>query len=259
MSIEHGTGCIQSSYDARDYVFSIASAIQIPDAYSVSISEIKDQGCVGSCVAHSVCEVLEAANKNEKYSTNWVYGYRPDGYYIGPGMSTRDACNTVLNVGYIEQSEFPGNTEMFKVKEAVDKNLDKLIQKAEKRKITAYSRLRSSREIKEAIYLNNLPVLIIVEVENSPELDDNFILQYNPEKISGCHCMVCYGWNELGLLVQNSWGEDWGNEGTFILPESYPIVESWAIYVPGEIALARKPRFWFFRKMVQSIIKLFRK
>lgn len=41
--------------------------------------------------------------------------------------------------------------------------------------------------------------------------------------------MIIYGWNESGFLVQNSWGKDWGNNGTAILPYEYEIDSAWAI------------------------------
>ena len=37
---------------------------------------------------------------------------------------------------------------------------------------------------------------------------------------------MVYGWNKDGFLCQNSWGENWGNKGRFILPYSDPFVEA---------------------------------
>ena len=41
--------------------------------------------------------------------------------------------------------------------------------------------------------------------------------------------MFIYGWEKRGWLVQNSWGEDWGTDGTFILPYEMGMDECWAV------------------------------
>lgn len=256
-----GTGCIESSFDARDYVLNnVAFSVELPESFDVLHSEIKDQGHVGSCVAHSVCEVLEAANKNEeKYSTNWVYGYRPEGYYVGAGMMARQACQTIVEKGFVPYEDFSGNTEMLAVMRQCNSNLELLLDIAKRRKAIAYNRLKTKQQIKEAIYTSGTPVLIVCYIPNRMELDDNYILQYDENKLAGCHCMVCYGWNESGLLIQNSWGKEFGNEGTFILPEEYPFAEAWSISCDSHMNISAKPRNWGIRKFIQSIIKLFRK
>lgn len=258
---DFGTGCVESTYDARDYVLDgVALAIDLPEKFEVAHSDIKNQGNIGSCVAHSVCEILEAANNNdEKYSTNWVYGYRPDGYYVGPGMMTRQACQTVIEKGFVPYDDFPGNNEMNGVMRTCNSRLSELLKIASERKAVAYNRLRTKQEIKEAIFTQGIPVLIVCYLSNKIELDDNYILQYDENQSGGCHCMVCYGWNEYGLLIQNSWGRVWGNKGTFVLPEEYPFAEAWAISCDSHTNISAKPKHWKIREFIQSIIKLFHK
>ena len=46
---------------------------------------------------------------------------------------------------------------------------------------------------------------------------------------TGGHCMVIYGWNETGWLVQNSWGKTWGKKGRFVLPYHVTRRETWGV------------------------------
>lgn len=252
---EHAAGCIQSKKDLRDYRLNKNIAMgDLPEEFSVEHSPIKNQGGVCSCVAHAVAEVLEAISKNtEKYSTNWIYGYRPTGYHQGKGMSTRQAIKTTCDVGYVLYEDFAGNDEMKAVKEAVDKNLNFLRIKASERKAYSYAALTTREEIKKAIYLTKNPVVLCVHCCNPFETDEEGVLVYS-NKFGGYHAMVCYGWNEKGLLIQNSWGENWANNGTCILPDNYPFSEAWMIADSEEKYLIVRPSGYWWRKLLQAII-----
>ena len=252
-------GYIPSKKDLRDYRISKTyKSVQLPKEFVCVHSHIKDQGCVGSCVAHAISEVLETYD-GTNYSTGWIYGYRPTGYYQGEGMIPAEALKTVRKVGYILNDKFNHNVEMPKAKELVDKQLDKLKKMAEERKIVSYARLYGLDEIKKALMASNKPVLVAIEIGTMGlEIDENNIALV-PQRTSGGHQLVCYGWNEIGLLIQNSWGEDWGNKGTFILPYEYPIDEAWVIKFEEDKQDTQvqivKPTLYWLRKIIQKIIK----
>lgn len=260
---ERKYGYIPSPKDLRDYKMKskINKSIQLPTEFVVKHSHIKDQGLVGSCVAHAISEVLET-NDNTNYSTGWIYGYRPFGYYQGEGMITSQALKTITKLGAVEEVDFSMNVEMNRAKEEVDSRLDLLKLKASDHKVKSYARLNSIYEIKCALFSSNKPVLIAIKVgENGLELDDKGIALI-PDAYSGGHQLVCYGWNEDGLLIQNSWGESWGKNGTFILPITYPISEAWLIKFEGDKEDSTKivkPRLFLLRKFIMWLIKLIKK
>ena len=41
----------------------------------------------------------------------------------------------------------------------------------------------------------------------------DMIMHTSQKGDAGGHCMVLYGYNKIGWLVQNSWGKGWGNKG----------------------------------------------
>lgn len=251
-----GTGAIRSPKDLRNYRISanMSSLALLPTSFHVAHSHIKDQGQVNSCVAHSVTEVLEAHN-NINYSTGWIYGYRPTTYYQGSGMHLSEALKTLKKVGCLTNNELNVNIEMNKAKEVVDRNLEDYKKKAEQFKISSYAYLGNIQEIKQAIYMSKTPVIICISanIKNDIELNDNFIAKV-PSIAGSDHAVVCFGWNEKGLLIQNSWGEGWGDKGTFILPYDYPIIEAWAINFNEDNKIVAKPNFYIFREIANVII-----
>lgn len=271
-------GALKSPKDLRNYRISkITASIELPKEFVLAHSHIKNQGSVNSCVAHTLSEILETKD-NINYSTGWIYGYRPEDYYQGYGMYTSEALKTINKIGYLTNDELNVNIEMKEAKDIVDKDLKYYTDKAGVRKINAYAWLNSINEIKQALYLYKTPVIVCFDVDsNGLSLDSNYIAQI-PQNPSGGHATVCYGWNEIGLLIQNSWGEDWGNNGTFILPYEYPFYEAWMIQFEQPITPEIedkdnntdvtkppivKPNYYLIRKILMIIynfiMKLFNK
>ena len=248
-------GCIPSKKDIRDYRLNkkVCHVAFLPNEFKVEHSSIKNQGSVGSCVAHSVTEVLEQLQNNEmKYSTAWIYGYRPLGYYQGMGMQTSQALKTTKNVGCIKYEDCIGNFEMPIAKEFVSARLDEYKELASKDRTTSYAKLRTLQEIKEAIYKTGKPVIVCIMCDNL-KLDKDYIAQL-PKNAKGGHAVVCYGWNETGLLIQNSWGEKWGNKGCFILPYEYPFIEAWVLTKDENVVI--KPSAFVLREFLVNLGKV---
>ena len=99
MSKKHGMGSIFSEPDLRDYQ-AVATSEEFPEEFKIKITQVKNQGNVGSCVAHSLSTVTEYFNKIEtgqylKMSTGYIYGNRLLSINKGSGMITRDAIKTL--------------------------------------------------------------------------------------------------------------------------------------------------------------------
>ena len=169
----------------------------------------------------------------------------------------REALKTVTNLGAVENKDFNVNVEMNEAKSKVDEKLFMLEALAENTKIKSYARLNSVDEIKAWICKRLTPVPACILVSDL-KLDKNYIVQI-PTKTNGGHAILIIGWNETGFIIQNSWGESWGDHGTAILPYEYTIQEAWGVEIEDtkkEYSNIHRPGFFFLRKLLQWIIDI---
>lgn len=256
--MERKYGAFESPKDLRDFrASSVAKAVTLPTEFSLKATHIKDQGLVNSCVAHALSSMMEMQD-GTNYSTGWIYGYRPEGYFQGEGMYPREALKTIHNLGAVENQDFNVNIEMPKAKQKVDDNLIALEAFADDYKIQSYARLYSENEIKSWLYTKQTPIPIAIATENL-KLDEHNIVQVPEYYPNSGHMMLLIGWNEIGYIIQNSWGEDWGDKGLCILPYEYKIREAWGVILGDKttnIDDVKKPAFYIIRKLIQFIINL---
>lgn len=263
-------GYIPSPKDLRDYKVAkaVRKQIVLPDEFQLKATSIKDQGYVGSCVAHALSSALEADQKII-YSTGWIYGYRPENYYQDVGMIPREALKTIHKVGAVKQKNFPYNIEMQRGKTMVDNNLEVLTNYANEFKIDSYAKLSTINEIKEFLYTAKTPVPLAINTYNGMEIDENNTIKipnFEKDECTGGHMMLILGWNNKGFILQNSWGQYWGKNGLAILPYEYPISEAWGLTIKTpEIEkeesepLIIKPDFYWIRKFIQQILDFLNK
>lgn len=256
--MERKYGCLESPKDLRDFrVCNTLDSIVLPTEFKLAKElTIKDQGAVNSCVAHSLSSMME--NKfNDVFSTGFIYGYRPEGYYQGEGMYPREALKTLLNKGDVKNSDFNINIEMKGAREEVNKKIDLLEALADDYKITAYARLYSENEIKSWLYTKRIPVPISIATNNLKINKDN-IIEIPKEYPNSGHMMLIIGWNELGFIVQNSWGKLWGDKGKAILPYEYNIREAWGVSIDTDVENQdiKKPTFNLIRRLIMFLINL---
>ena len=114
-------GAIFSGYDARDYklVYTASAQKKFPQSFTLDMKNvrIKDQGNVGSCVAHSLSSIIEFYNYHQTHtdkqmSVGYIYGNRSTSDYKDEGMVMRDALEAVHKYGDVEYSLFPYNEEV---------------------------------------------------------------------------------------------------------------------------------------------------
>lgn len=226
------TGAIFSDKDVRDYEAVCSAVVDFPKEFELKMVRIKDQGIIGSCVAHSISEVIEYFNSVQigdttEMSVGYIYGNRSTSTWKDPGMITRDALKAVKLYGDVPKEYFPYNTEVPKVIEEYKKVSEELYDISYPYRISTYARLTTDNAVKQAL-MSNGPVIMAMEWFNDMKVK-NGILTTSKKQSAGGHCMVIYGWNEQGWKVQNSWGKRWGDNGTCIIPYDMSIREFWTV------------------------------
>ena len=254
-------GALRSPFDARDYKL-VVSATEFPETFELPKVTIKNQGSVGSCVAHAASSVVEYHHKRQHkekkvFSTEFIYGLRDIGYYVGEGMYIRNALNTLRKYGDVPTADLRGNNKCQKAMENVNANFDELKDKAYPHRISSYFRVNDENSIKNAL-INHGYVLAGMTWHKGAKLVDGV---YTPAgAVAGGHAIVIYGWNEKGWLAANSWGTNWGNKGRFIIPFDFKFSEMWGITdnITEDIVRPRRGKIRdIFYKIYNVIVNLF--
>ena len=253
-------GAIFSPKDIRDYRIKVDMAQEFPEEFELELPAVKNQGSVGSCVAHAIATTIEYHDKDidpEPKSVGYIYGNRRMTLHTGPGLITRDALKTTCEYGDVSYDMFPYNKEVPSIIGELDKVLDDLSKEGELHRFKAFYKLNSINEVKTAL-MKDGPVIFAMNWYSDIYTENGLIKSksgFDDKFKQGGHCMVIYGWNEKGWLVRNSWGKSWGDKGSATLSYSVPVREFWGI-TDDENTPLKKP---FTTKIGRLFAKIFNK
>ena len=229
-------GVIKNKEDNRDY--KIAQFIPRVDIVKdeeycmalPSLDIILNQLSTGSCVAHSfaICLsilIYQATGKWIDFSPYMIYGtrYKEDDY-DGVGMYPRQAAKVLKREGAYLRRDFKLEGEMPEIARAVEqfkKDHPKLVKKALDFTIDGYSMIIGNNQIKAAIK-NGMPISATWDIyENFEDTKDDGYVQMPKGEYIGSHQMSIVGWTDKHWIVINSWGNDAGLKGMYLIPFGY--------------------------------------
>lgn len=257
-------GALPHQTDVRDYKLK-APDVEMPEKFQLHPPRIKNQGAVGSCVAHSIAEVIEFHNEGQEktdklMSTGFIYGNRRNSAHKGEGMYVRNALANACKYGDAEKTDFPENVEVPKAIDLFEERFLDLKTWAHYNRISTYFRVSSVQDIKYALF-NYGPVVFAVDWRDGANVDDKGVLHLDPKKKKvGGHCMIIYGWNKDGWLIQNSWGSSWGKGGRAVLPFDTKLSEAWGVtdeVVGGESHVSQPFHNTTFLRWLAKVINWF--
>ncbi|HEY3314995.1 MAG TPA: C1 family peptidase [Bacillota bacterium] len=232
-------GLILSPIDHRDHhILSYIKTLDvIPEEWQLQDPPrppTLDQDGISACLAHVLTSQCEWHNwkdtgTHRRMAPGYSYARRDDGTYMGEGMDYRDGYKCLQKRGIPPFEVFPWLGEMPGFRESYMNQLLAADEAAFPQRILRYARVYSPAEAKSAL-IQLGPVGLAIAVYPCFEAGGKLIPAPKPtDQIKGYHAIMLIGWTREGWLIQNSWGEDWGDRGTAVLSYAYPIQEMWAV------------------------------
>ena len=198
----------------------------------IDISKIKvhDQGQYQNCGTHALSALIEIVLGCEAISFPWYYGNRRYSEHKGQGTEARGLLKAAQKDGGLYYDVYPFEAEVSEVIEVFEEKYPSYKEKAKNIKIKNYYQCLTADSVKEAL-LKGFPVLIGTIVfksfyeitKDNPIMPEPRISGHSLEPMAGGHMMLITGYDKRGFKVLNSWGEGFGDNGTFIMP--YSIVD----------------------------------
>ncbi len=230
------SGLVPDIKDDRDYILTSAD-FKVGDGPADSYDlrtfarEIENQGAVGSCVGNATASCLElyALSKldlHKDFSRLFIYWNARDlGNITGDeGAYLRDGLKSCNTLGVCEESFWPyieSDVNEYPSNAAYDE--------ARKNRNITYERITNTdiAAFKNAIF-NGMSVVIGMALSSSfysitgPLADQNYVGILEDADFIGGHAMNVVGYDDNlnggSFIVENSWGESWGDLGYFALP-----------------------------------------
>lgn len=234
----HGLGWVPDSKDVRDYSFCSDRSQPVthfPVAYTLRdrMPPVLDQGHLGSCTANAIANAMRYCEKKEAKpdvarSRLFIYfNERKMEGTVGSdsGAQIRCGIKTINRTGACPESEWPYDVSKF-----TECPPEKAYKDAKGCRALKYMRVRQDlASIKHAL-ISDYPVIFGFKVFSSMETEavksSGDIPLPDPKKgdtLLGGHCILIVGYREKDkrFLIQNSWGEDWGDAGFGTIPYDY--------------------------------------
>jgi len=233
MKDRKGKGLIPDRQDVRDFQFShVANTIKavrgvskIPSRVDLRhlMSPVRDQKSLGSCTAQAVAAGLMESTQIEltgkldlPLSTLHLYyntRLRARTVNQDSGASLRDTIKTAAVTGVCSEAEWPYVLKDWNVKPSPETydHVDLL-------KINNYYRVNNLNELKEALAFSNPVVFGLMLYESFNDVSENGVVKTpdaEAENFEGGHAMCAVGYDNKmkHVIVRNSWGSSWGDNG----------------------------------------------
>jgi C1A family cysteine protease len=227
-----GYGWRRQLPDARDMLYAAKLTGPLPSECDLrpSMPPVYDQGQLGACTGNAVAGAMEYERDRQGLSDfipSRLFVYYNERALEGTvssdsGAVIRDGIKVVNSDGVCPETLWPYDIGMFAVKPPkrcfVAAATDKAVQ---------YEAIQTLGDLKDAI-ASNLSVVFgftVYQSFESPAVAQSGVLPMPKphEATVGGHAVVAVGYNDSKnqVIVRNSWGASWGDQGYFYMPYQY--------------------------------------
>lgn len=246
--IQRATGALPSPKDDRDYPVTASRAagrLDIPSKHICPLQTVKDQGSVGACVAFSLSSVIESLMYKDRgyaipISPGYIYLNMGPDDYKGYGRYPREVLKRLQKVGCVPHREF------YHLSEATTTSCPSIKDCNPRFQIGNYYCIYTPEQAKQFIANEDTYISITVHCNTGlacSKYNGEYIIEALPNvqvgKSSHQVCIVGYddnfvasGGSKGAFLIQNSWGDGWGDAGyAWLLYKDYYtfVIEAWGI------------------------------
>lgn len=226
-------GYIPSPPDERDYPLAKAVTYKAMPMFQgrVWTSAVVNQLEFGVCFAAASAGIIQCIEFKQRtipipMSIKYIYGNRKETDFQSEGMIPREGLQMLSRFGVPRYEMYPGLANYPDSRDGITSNLD---GEGVANRIAGYVRLSSMQEISDYLWLFGLPVWFCTMLTQSflRTGADGMVPSPTGDPIGG-HAMQCVGIQNGRYILENSWGEDWGDHGFCYLKETDNFsIEAW--------------------------------
>lgn len=233
----HSYGCVKDAEDPRDLWYEprctphLEKGVQKLNLDS-KCPPVYDQGNVGSCTANAIA----AAYQFDEMKEDEENVFRPSRLFIyyneralegctdrDTGASLRDGMKTINQKGVCPEDAWP-----YDVSKLTDEPPEECYQEAKKHHAVKYHRVNQDLQSMKNCLINGYPFVFGFLVFSSFETQEVATTGKMPmpepdDRHLGGHAVMAVGFDDdkQAMVIRNSWGPTWGNNGYFYMPYAF--------------------------------------